>query len=306
MQVKDQEWIERYFAGELTEAERAILESRMVEDPIFKNEVEQYQLIIGSLQLKRRGELLDRFKEKDRIVRRIIPWKSLAAAFLVICGAFWLWNSQNSSPEINEYVAPIIDSNNIHEKEMVFVDSVVSNSKPTEREEKDNDSTANIKNRKPIIPKSIEQPIANNKFNHEELYAMNFEPYKDETMNLNLRGEDAISPYDQFVKNYWSGKYQVVIDSFSTLNTALQKNDNVLFVKANALMATDRFEEAILILENIIKSDKSRYKMESRWNLGLCYLKKNELIKAKEQFRIIKSLNNPKYNKAVDKLLKQI
>jgi len=306
MQEKDQEWIERYFAGELTDEERAILESRMAEDPIFKNEVEQYQLIIGSLQLKRRGELLDRFKEKDRIVKRIIPWKSLAAAFLVICGAFWLWNRQNSSPEINEYVAPIIDSNNIHEKEMVFVDSVVSNSKPTEREENDNDSTANIKNRKPIIPKSIEQPIAYNKINHEELYAMNFEPYKDETMNLNLRGEDAISPYDQFVKNYWSGKYQVVIDSFSTLNTALQKNDNVLFIKANALMATDRFEEAILILENIIRSDKSRYKMESRWYLGLCYLKTNEMVKAKEQFRIIKSLNNPKYNKAVDKLLKQI
>ena len=71
-------------------------------------------------------------------------------------------------------------------------------------------------------------------------------------------------------------------------------------------MSTDRFEEAILILENIIRSDKTRYKIESRWNLGLCYLKKNELIKAKEQFRIIKSLNNPKYNKAVDKLLKQL
>lgn len=55
MKEIDQEWIEKYFAGELTEAERAILESRMVEDPIFKNEVEQYQLIIDSLQLKRRG-----------------------------------------------------------------------------------------------------------------------------------------------------------------------------------------------------------------------------------------------------------
>ncbi|MBK8405026.1 MAG: hypothetical protein IPL25_13375 [Saprospiraceae bacterium] len=48
MKEIDQEWIEKYFAGELTEAERAILESRMVEDPIFKNEVEQYQLIIDS------------------------------------------------------------------------------------------------------------------------------------------------------------------------------------------------------------------------------------------------------------------
>lgn len=305
MKEIDQEWIEKYFAGELTEAERAILESRMVEDPIFKNEVEQYQLIIDSLQLKRRGELLDRFKERDRIVRRIIPWKSLAAAFLVICGAFWMWNSQNSSPEINEYVSPIIDSNNIHGKEMVFVDSVVSKSKPTEREEKDNDSTANIKNRKPIIPKSIEQPIANNKFNHEELYAMNFEPYKDETMNLNLRGNESLSAYDQFIKFYWDGKYQEVVLSFNQLNTALQNNDNVLFIKANALMSNGDIEEAKQLLESILRSNKTRYLMEARWNLGLCYLKTNDLTKAKEQFRLVKSFDQTRYKMSVEKLLRQ-
>ena len=102
MSERDQEWIERYLAGELTDEERTILESKMVEDAVFKNEVEKYRLIIESLKLKRRNELLERFKKKDQILRRAIPWKSIAAAILVVCGAIWLWNSRNPNPKIND------------------------------------------------------------------------------------------------------------------------------------------------------------------------------------------------------------
>lgn len=306
MSERDQEWIERYLAGELTDEERTILESKMVEDAVFKNEVEKYRLIIESLKLKRRNELLERFKKKDQILRRAIPWKSIAAAILVVCGAIWLWNSRNPNPKINDTVAPIIDSSSIHEKEVVLKDSIINVPKSAENVVEQTVLAPKDKNVERKIPKSKEQPIADSKVSHEELYAMNFEPYKDESMNLDLRGEDAMSPYDQFVSNYWDGKYQVVIDSFNILNAALQKNDNVLFIKANALMSINRIDEATVLLEHIIASDRSRYKIESRWNLGLCYLKKNEIVKAKEQLEIVKSLHDPKYNKAVDKLLSQL
>ncbi|MBK7467298.1 MAG: hypothetical protein IPJ43_10990 [Saprospiraceae bacterium] len=64
MSERDQEWIERYLAGELTDEERTILESKMVEDAVFKNEVEKYRLIIESLKLKHRNELRNDLRRK--------------------------------------------------------------------------------------------------------------------------------------------------------------------------------------------------------------------------------------------------
>ncbi len=204
-----------------------------LEDTIFKNEGEQYQLVIGSLKLKH----LERFKEKDRFLKRSITWKSIAVAILVICGTLMLCNSQKSSSEIIETNAPLIDPNFMHGNEKIIFGSIINEPRSTEIEIKQTVPAPKGKNVDRIIPKLKAQHIANSKVSYEELYAINFEPCKDETMNLDLRGEDAI---------------------------------------------------------------------ESRWNLGFYFLKKNEIVKAKEQFEIVKSLHDPKYNKEVDKLLRQL
>ncbi|MBK7879740.1 MAG: tetratricopeptide repeat protein [Saprospiraceae bacterium] len=304
MKEIDQEWIEAYLAGELTDKQRAILESRMAEDAVLRQEVEDYKLSIQALRLKRREELKERFKNRDQVNAKVFPWKLIVLAILLICVLFWVWNNQNGSPPILHEVEQLSDSTSIREDLNVPADTLKNIPNPTENEAK-KIIPAPVKKLKPSANKLKQQPIAANGYTHEELFAMNFKPYKDETMNLNLRGNEPLSAYDQFIKFYWDGKYQEVILSFNQLNTALQNNDNVLFIKSNALMYNGEIDQAKQLLESIIRRNRTRYSIEARWNLGLCYLRTNDLTKAKEQFRVVKSFDQTRYKMSVEKLLRQ-
>lgn len=305
MKEIDQEWIERYLADELSEEERAVLESRIAEDPELKEEVEQLKLIQNALQLKRREELLDRFRKRDQTKEKPSSWKILMLLPFIIIGLIWLWYPEKQiTPKSNEKKS-LIDSISPMENSPVLADSL-SEIKNTPESEPKNINPAPSKKTKPSNENSKEQPTKKKIYNPDELYAMNFEPYKDETMNLNLRGNESLSPYDQFIKFYLAGDYSQALTAFNLLNNALKNNDNVLFIKANALMAQGKNEEVRSLLEEIIKTGRTRYLIEARWYLGLCYLKSKELEKAKEQFKLVQKESNKKYRDAADRLLKHL
>ena len=304
MQEKDQERIEHYLAGDISEEERVILETRIAEDPVFREEVDYYKLCLTSLKLKKREELLERFKKRDQRPSKFNYLKLIFICLIILCGLMWILKNQRPNQKIIEGLTPLNDSTNINKDSIFHTDTskIISPSNDN-KTEKPIQLQANK-----IIPSSKiskEQPIAKGKISNEKLYALNFEPYKDETMNLNIRGNEALSAYDEFIKYYWNGNYKETLQSFGKLNEALQKNDNVLFIKANALMANGEIQEAKFLLEQLIKSANSRYIIEARWNLGLCYLKTNDLVQAKEQFEIVKKEVSSKDKNHISKLLRQ-
>ncbi len=101
--LKDQELIDRYLAGRLTDSEELMVETRIVEDPVFRNEVEL------SAALKEGLHELDRHGQLSALL--VVPsawWKkpgaALAAASAVlaigISIVMYAQRSNNASPSV--------------------------------------------------------------------------------------------------------------------------------------------------------------------------------------------------------------
>lgn len=293
MEGREQESIERYLAGELSDDERAILETRMAQDDNFKKEVELYKLTLVSLRLKRKEELKMHFKTRDRDNGKAISWKIIGLLLFVILAIslIFIWKNKTSEFIFKKNVEQKLDSSIIHIDEIPSKDTLISPSEPQNK----NDNTE--------LQKAKSKPLAEKSYTGDELYAMNYKPYKDETLDPTIRGNEVLSPYDTFIKFYWDGHYQEAIAAFDLLSPALQINDNITFVKANALMAIGNMEEAKLLFESIIQSNKSRYVKEAKWYLGLIYLKANNRRDALKLFHEIKLIKNANIRNKVNSLL---
>lgn len=92
MKERDQEWIERYLAGELSEEEIVRLNNRMVVDPTFKSEIELAQLALLSLRLSNRERLRTRLKSKDQIEKLRIPLFIIGLLTLGLIVSLIIWN----------------------------------------------------------------------------------------------------------------------------------------------------------------------------------------------------------------------
>jgi len=119
------------------------------------------------------------------------------------------------------------------------------------------------------------------------LFAENFKPYKDESLEPSLRGDSEPLPSDKFQQLYWDGKYREALALFGALPATAKTNDNLLFLKAESLMALGRVGEALLIFEAILKRDKSRYMEVAAWHRALANLKLGQTSKAKTQLEEI-------------------
>jgi tetratricopeptide (TPR) repeat protein len=129
-------------------------------------------------------------------------------------------------------------------------------------------------------PKRSKPEMAGNVKKGQELFAEYFEPYKDAMMDPTTRGDEELSPLQRYQKAYWDGEYQKAWKLFSQLSEDYQSNDNYRFSYANALLETGKTDQAISILESIIKNNRSRYVVESYYALSLGYLKNGDKVKA--------------------------
>jgi len=119
------------------------------------------------------------------------------------------------------------------------------------------------------------------------LFAENFKPYKDESLEPSLRGDSEPLPSEKFQQLYWDGNYREALALFGALPTTAKTNDNLLFLKAECLMALGRVGEALPIYEAILKRDKSRYMEVAAWHRALANLKLGQTSKAKTQLQEI-------------------
>lgn len=149
-----------------------------------------------------------------------------------------------------------------------------------------------LKNR----PKSIDRT---------QLFAQYFRPYKDNSMEPGLRGDEPPSPSEVFQQYYWDGKYQEALDQFESLSTTAKANDNLMFLQAECWMALGKAEEAAPIFEAILKRDRTRYMYAAAWHLALANLKMDKLGSAKTQFKEI-SQSDSKWREEAVALLRRI
>ena len=128
----------------------------------------------------------------------------------------------------------------------------------------------------------------------DSLFAANFRPFRDEALNLNIRGNSGFDYYQKFLNFYKQDEFLSAIAVYDSLSLQLQRNDNCLFLKANALMATGNMANSQSYLEKIVQDNKSRYVKDAKWYLMLIALKtRNQRAYAKWRDQILSDEENP-------------
>ncbi|MBP8724893.1 MAG: hypothetical protein KBF37_09880 [Saprospiraceae bacterium] len=253
--------IERYLLDLMDPAEQRTFEGDLAGDPELAAELERYRKaaeLAGKLGAQ---ELRERLRSLDSGVgRKTFPngrfWWPLfvlsAISGLLALLIYWPGEPTKALPEarLPSPAAKTQDSSALPETEIHPPDS--------------------LKN--PGTHKPRKQKSEKRNSTEAELFAAHFVPYTDHTMELNLRGRSSLEVYDRMLQHYRKGAYQDALITFDSMEVRLRQNDNSLFVRANALMALGRNNEAQTLLEGIINRGQSRYLVPAHWYLALARL----------------------------------
>ncbi len=252
MEEKDDAIIERYYLGDLNETELADFQRRMAEDVVFWEAVQLHADALEAIRLDGiallRKRLHARGLELDagagRPGRRR-PWW-MAGLLIVLPGiwAVWRWMQPANEP------APVP----VMEKQMLPAPAATDTTPALNPSEKPSQPA----------PKTTD---------HKRVFAAWFRPYKDPSLEPVRRGDGEQSPSERFQQLYWEGNYDAALAAFDSLGTFARNNDNLLFLKANCLLATAKAAEADALLEKLLQNPDSRYKAQYNWYLALSRLR---------------------------------
>ena len=281
MEERDEQLIEQYLARELTEAERAAVDKRRQEDPVFDQEVKDYEMALLALKLQQREALRQRFAKRDIELdkkkpappstgRRWYLWIAVAAILFILVAFIWKLLNKNDAPAQPSTI--VTEDSLQHHQEIIAEDSSGVDIPDNEQEESPKEDTDD--------PKKGNKKTSQEK--ERELFAANFEPYRDPMMDPTTRGEEEPSPRDQFRKAYWEGRYGEVQSLFQKIDPSDQQKDNYRFQLANALLKTGKTDEAIVILTSVVANAKSKFVTESHFYLGMAFLQKGDAARATE------------------------
>ena len=260
MEELDDKLIERYYLHDLSEAELAVFNRRMAEDEDFWEAVQLHADALEAIRLEGIGLLRKRLTEKGREldaanmgkpVNRWLWWIIGLATVLLGAWALWWWiQPKNPSPS-----APVIENRGIAPD--AKPDSVPSLS-PSEKQSEPAPKTPNP----------------------QRVFAAWFRPYKDPSLEPTRRGDAERSPSERFQLLYWEGDYRAALAAFDAMGASAKSNDNLLFIKANCLLATGNAAEAGEILNNMLQNNRSRFRAQASWYLALSRLQTGRIKEA--------------------------
>ncbi|MDQ3017150.1 MAG: hypothetical protein M3R25_10600, partial [Bacteroidota bacterium] len=278
MKEQNQKLFERYLTGEMTIDERHDMEKRLQIDFDLRQELMQYELVIDSLRMAQREELKARFRDRDKILDKGLPgkkweiqrrdiWLFAAAALVIVLLVFnFLMPRENS-----EYQSEVKPLDTIQEDKIktIPVDTIQTNPVPEDKPD--------------MAEKMSDRKTKTMKERGEELYAANFEPYRDDEMDPTSRSdEEGLSDLEKFQVSYWEGRYKEAISGFETLTPEYKNNLNFQFIYAMALMQLKRSEDAASILREIRKDPGLIYYAESGYYLALYQIRQGSFETAKK------------------------
>lgn len=290
------ELMERYFSGELTTEEMTAFEERQKTDAAFRREVEAFEKTIRLVRLEGRKALRSRLAEKGRQlgaekkipVRRNRWWAGLAVLVVALL-SWWFFGKKTETPASFPPVEkPATDT--IRPTTPAQPDTSAQNMPGAEKPKADDTP--------PSTP-----PVTNNNSTAGKLFAANFQPYKDESLEPSVRGEGEPTTEEIFLQLYWDGKYPQALAAFDKMKTGSKSKADLQFLQANCLLATDRAKTAIEVLE---KLGRTRFQPEGKWLLALAYLKNGETGRAKAQLQQIANDEASPRQASAQSLLREI
>lgn len=138
----------------------------------------------------------------------------------------------------------------------------------------------------------------------QELYAQNFEPYRNVIKPI-VRGGMADTLETMAFTAYETKNYDKALTLFDKM---LEENDSEItkFYKANVLLQLDKAEEAIAIFKQNMNL-KEDWKSKNSWYLAMAYLKIDDVENAKKQLETLENNQNNTFKTvAIQKLLKTL
>lgn len=264
MEEKDDELIERYYRGDLDEAELAEFRRRLATDEAFWEAAHLHADALEAIRLEGASLLRKRLTEKGRQLdaqaqQRSAPtWWWLLPVLLLGAWVIWLLARPDPAPP----AAP---------------PPATPNAAPADTPPRP----------APTAPDD-RAPAAPARKTDRQIYATWFKPYRDESLEPSVRGADtAPSPSERFQQLYWDRDYQAALAAFDSLGETARNNDNLLFLKANCLLHAGRPGEAAPILESIMQRGRSRFAAQAPWYLALSHLRAGRRQEAETLLRRI-------------------
>lgn len=138
----------------------------------------------------------------------------------------------------------------------------------------------------------------------QDLYAQNFEPYRNVIKPIVRGGMDDTLETTAFTA-YETKDYEKALTLFNKL---LDVNDSEItkFYKANVLLQLNKVEDAIAIFKQNANL-KDEWKSKNSWYLALAYLKVDDIENAKKELEALANNQNNTFKvAAIQKLLKEL
>ncbi len=251
MEDQDQELIEQYYNNALSKAELVEFHRRLTSDAAFHEAVQLHEDALAAIRLEGTATLRARLAAKGRELdtgthkpgSRWSWWVVGTVAALLGAWAVWEWMPSENSPASE----PVIETRDI--------------------------AAPQATDTLPTVPPPQEQTEPAQKTpSHQRIFAAWFQPYKDPSLEPARRGDAERSPSERFQQLYWDGDYRAALAAFDSLGTSAKNNDNLLFLKANCLLATGQAAAAGALLENMLQHDPSRFSAHFGWYLALSRL----------------------------------
>ena len=272
MEEHDIELIERYYRHALTGPEQTAFQERLSADDAFREAVELHADALDAIRREGsdalRARLGQKGRELDAQAQQNKPWPRWLTGILVLLAVvftgWWLLKEVLPAAPPAPVETPATPPDNALPPPPIAPATPRETPAPTAPPEKKTPGT-------------------------RQLFAAAFEPYKDASLEPARRGAQALTPSEQFQRLYWEGRYQAALDTFGILPPAVQNNDNLLFIKANCLLATGRATEAAALLDIILRNDRTRFMAQANWYLALSQLRSGKTAEARTRLQAIAS-----------------
>jgi len=135
----------------------------------------------------------------------------------------------------------------------------------------------------------------------DSLYSEYYKPlnaYSTTTRN----NANVLDPFSNAVALYNQAKYKSALVIFTDLTKQETNNQTYLFFSGITYMGLEDYNNAIVLLSKVVTSESDDYKKESKWYLGLSYLKTGEIEKASKYLTELSNSNGYYQNQAQDLL----
>lgn len=277
---------EAYLNGELQGEALSHFEAELARNPNLREEVELLRPLVRDLRraaITRKVEAAERNRRARRHMRLVV----ILLSIMLLIGLLGIWWWRQGSAKKSQQ-QPL----NFQQDTLLPADE-----KPVQQQ-------ADL----PVKPENNNLLKTNRKKNPDNarLFAAWFRPYQSETLEPSSRGHVELSPSEQFQSLYWQNNYRDALAAFENLGPSAKNNDNLLFLRANCLLAAGQANEAATLLEGIVQRDRSRFKAEAKWYLALSYLKMGKTSETRNLLRSIATEPGAARQPDAEKLLKEM